>query len=104
MCSWMKPKHIDDEEEHTISKFILIQFVCSASVLNDVDSKIHIFFVHPSINSWPCVCSLKMVPLLPAQESKAYACFSIISSRSKCNVSFYFDEIIESWSFSHMPP
>jgi len=42
MYSWMKPKYVEDDDEYKISKFLLIQFVCSGAVLNAVDSKLHI--------------------------------------------------------------
>ena len=31
--SWMKPGYVDDEKEYKISKFLLLQFICSAPVL-----------------------------------------------------------------------
>ena len=31
--SWMKPGYVEDEMEYKISKFLLMQFICSAPVL-----------------------------------------------------------------------
>ena len=33
ICSWMNPNMIENEMEYKISKFILMQFICSAPVL-----------------------------------------------------------------------
>ena len=33
MYSWMKPGYVEDEMEYKISKFLLMQFICSAPVL-----------------------------------------------------------------------
>ena len=41
--SWMKPGYVRDEDEYKISKFILLQFVCSAQVLAAAEG--HVFMI-----------------------------------------------------------
>ena len=40
--SWMRPGYVENAEEHKISKLLLLQFVCSAAVLNAVDGHVYI--------------------------------------------------------------
>ena len=40
--SWMKPGRVEDEDEYKISKFLLIQFICSKPVLDAADGKMDI--------------------------------------------------------------
>ena len=40
--SWMRPGYVEDEDEYKISKFFLLQFVCSAAVLRVADGNIYI--------------------------------------------------------------
>ena len=35
--SWMKPGYVENADEYNISKFLLLQFVCSAPVLASAD-------------------------------------------------------------------
>ena len=39
---WMKPGYVDDEMEYKISKFLLIQFICSAPVLIAAEGQTYI--------------------------------------------------------------
>jgi hypothetical protein len=40
--SWMRPGYVEEEDEYKISKFLLLQFVCSGSVLLAADNNMHI--------------------------------------------------------------
>ena len=40
--SWMRPGYVETDEEYKISKLILLQFVCSASVLRAADGNVHL--------------------------------------------------------------
>lgn len=40
--SWMRPGYVESDDEYKISKLILLQFVCSASVLKAAEGHIHI--------------------------------------------------------------
>ncbi len=35
--SWMQPSYVEDEDEYKISKFLLLQFISSASLLSALD-------------------------------------------------------------------
>jgi len=39
--SWMKPGYVEDEMEYKISKFLLMQFICSAAVLIAAEGQTH---------------------------------------------------------------
>lgn len=39
--SWMEPGYVMSEDEYKISKFLLLQFICSASVLSGAEGKMH---------------------------------------------------------------
>ena len=39
--SWMKPGYVEDEMEYKISKFLLMQFICSAPVLIAAEGQTH---------------------------------------------------------------
>lgn len=40
--SWMRPGYVEDDEEYKISKYLLLQFICSAPVFSAADSNMHI--------------------------------------------------------------
>ncbi|KAL7529904.1 hypothetical protein ACHAXR_003219, partial [Thalassiosira sp. AJA248-18] len=40
--SWMKPGYVESEVEYAISKYLLLQFICSASVLSALEGKTHL--------------------------------------------------------------
>jgi len=41
MYSWMRPGYVEDEEEYIISKFLLLKFISSSSVLEACDGNIY---------------------------------------------------------------
>ena len=42
LYSWMKPGYVEDEMEYKISKFLLMQFICSAPVLIAAEGQTYI--------------------------------------------------------------
>jgi len=40
--SWMRPGYVETEEEYKISKFLLLQFVCSPSFLSAAEGKMFV--------------------------------------------------------------
>ena len=42
LYSWMRPGYVESTEEYKISKLILLQFICSAVVLEAVEGKVYI--------------------------------------------------------------
>ena len=42
LYSFMKPGYVEDEDEYKISKYILLQFICSSAVFSAVDGKLWI--------------------------------------------------------------
>ena len=42
LYSWMRPGYVECAEEYKISKLILLQFICSAVVLDAVEGKVYI--------------------------------------------------------------
>ncbi len=48
MYSWMSPTYVEDEEEYNISKYLLLQFINSSSVLNACNGNKNLIqkFVH----------------------------------------------------------
>ncbi|KAL3757417.1 LOW QUALITY PROTEIN: hypothetical protein ACHAWU_005148 [Discostella pseudostelligera] len=45
MYSWMKPGRIEDADEYKISKFLLLQFICSRLVLDAADGKMEVIMM-----------------------------------------------------------
>lgn len=42
MYSWMRPGYVEDDDEYKISKFFLIQFICSTAVFRAADGNMQI--------------------------------------------------------------
>ena len=42
LYSFMKPGYVEDEDEYKISKYILLQFICSSAVFSALDGKLWI--------------------------------------------------------------